>query len=169
MVPWQNVLRRRYLPSRKAATLTMEMRRLGSSGLHVSALGFGTTTFGGDDSNPVGTTQVDEARSLIDFCLEVGVNVIDSADVYSQGASEKVLGQALKGRRDDVILATKVHGLMGSGPNDIGQSRHHIAASWKMTPEEVQRLDEVSAVPPIYPYWHQRRNNTRVPQPTNLI
>jgi aryl-alcohol dehydrogenase-like predicted oxidoreductase len=104
----------------------MEMRRLGSSGLQVSALGFGTMTFGGDSSNPVGETQVDEATRLIDLCLEAGVNLIDSADVYSQGRSEEVLGQALAGRRDQVILATKVHGRMGPGPNDIGQSRHHI-------------------------------------------
>ena len=104
----------------------MEMRRLGASGLQVSALGFGTMTFGGDSSNPVGATQVDEARRLLDLCLEAGVNLFDSADVYSQGRSEEVLGQALKGRRDDVILATKVHGRMGPGPNDIGQSRHHI-------------------------------------------
>ena len=104
----------------------MEMRRLGASGLQVSALGFGTMTFGGAEGNPVGTTQVDEARRQIDLCLEAGVNLFDSADVYSQGNSEIVLGQALKGRRDDVILATKVHGRMGPGPNDIGQSRHHI-------------------------------------------
>jgi aryl-alcohol dehydrogenase-like predicted oxidoreductase len=339
----------------------MEMRRLGSSGLQVSVLSFGTMTFGGDSTNPVGETQVDEARRLIDLCLEAGINLIDSADGYSQGNSERVLGEALKGRRDDVLIATKVHSRMGPGPNDLGQSRHHIirgceaslkrlgtdyidlyqvhgfdaltpleetlralddlvragkvryigcsnysgwhlmkalgiseragleryvsqqvyyslvareleyelvplaldqgigsliwsplsggfltgkyrrgeagpqdtrrprrgdpgtidedrgfaildvleaiardrdasipqvalnwllhkpgvssvligarreeqlvdnlkAAAWKLTPEEVQRLDEVSAVPPIYPYWHQRRNNTRVPQPAN--
>jgi len=341
----------------------MEMRRLGASGLQVSALSFGTMTFGGDSTNPVGETQVDEARRLIDLCLEAGVNLIDSADVYSQGNSERVLGEAIKGRRDDVLIATKVHGRMGDGPNDIGQSRHHIirgceeslrrlgtdyidlyqvhgfdaltpleetlralddlvrsgkvryigcsnysawhlmkalgiseragleryvsqqvyyslaareleyelvplaldqgigsliwsplsggfltgkyrrgedgprhtrrprrgdpgtideergfaivdvlediaedhgasipqvalnwllckpgvssiligarhedqlldnlkAATWKLSPEEVERLDEVSAVPPIYPYWHQRRNNVRVPQPANLV
>ena len=340
----------------------MEMRRLGSSGLQVSALSFGTMTFGGDSSNPVGETQVDEARRLIDLCLEAGVNLIDSADGYSQGNSERVLGKALQGRRDDVLIATKVHSRMGPGPNDLGQSRHHVirgceaslkrlgtdyidlyqvhgfdaltpleetlralddlvragkvryigcsnysawhlmkalgiserehleryvsqqvyyslvareleyelvplaldqgigsliwsplsggfltgkyrrgeagpqdtrrprrgdpgtideergfaivdvleeiaqdrdasipqvalnwllhkpgvssvligarreeqlvdnlkAATWKLTPEELQRLDEVSAVPPIYPYWHQRRNNVRVPQPANL-
>jgi aryl-alcohol dehydrogenase-like predicted oxidoreductase len=342
----------------------MEMRRLGSSGLQVSALGFGTMTFGGTGMHAIiGDTQVEDARRQIDLCLEAGINLFDSADVYSQGASEEVLGEALKGRRDEVILATKVHGRMGPGPNDIGQSRHHIirgceaslkrlqtdyidlyqahgfdaltpleetlralddlvragkvryigcsnysawhlmkalsiseregceryvcqqvyyslvareleyehvplaldqgvgimvwsplaggflsgkfrrgqagptdarrpqrgdpgtideekgyaivdvleeiaqahnatiaqaalnwllckpgistvligarredqlvdnlkAATWKMTTEEVQRLDEVSAVPPIYPYWHQRRNNTRVPQPANLV
>jgi aryl-alcohol dehydrogenase-like predicted oxidoreductase len=105
----------------------MEMRRLGSSGLQVSALGFGTMTFGGTERfRSVGTTGVDEARRLIDLCLEAGVNLFDSADVYSEGASEEILGQALEGRRDDVILATKVHGRMGPGPNDVGQSRHHI-------------------------------------------
>jgi len=107
--------------------MAMEMRRLGSSGLQVSALGFGTMTFGGvDNFRMVGTTGVDEARRLVDLCLEAGVNLFDTADGYSQGASEEILGQALKGRRDDVILATKVHSRMGPGPNDIGQSRHHI-------------------------------------------
>jgi aryl-alcohol dehydrogenase-like predicted oxidoreductase len=104
----------------------MEMRRLGSSGLHVSAFGFGAMTFGGDSSNPVGETQIDEARRLIDLCLDAGINLFDSADVYSQGRSEEILGEALEGRRHDVILATKVHGRMGPGPNDLGQSRHHI-------------------------------------------
>jgi aryl-alcohol dehydrogenase-like predicted oxidoreductase len=107
--------------------LTMEMRRLGSSGLQVSALGFGTMTFGGSGLQAaVGTVQVDEARRLIDLCLEAGVNLIDTADGYSQGRSEEILGEALKGRRDDVILATKVHSRMGPGANDIGQSRYHI-------------------------------------------
>lgn len=105
----------------------MEMRRLGSSGLQVSVLGFGTMTFGGTERfSMVGTTQADEAHRLIDRCLEAGVNLIDTADVYSNGASESVLGEALEGRRDRVILSTKLHGRMGPGPNDIGQSRHHI-------------------------------------------
>src|SRR3712207_6658164 len=105
----------------------MDMRRLGSSGLQVSALGFGTMTFGGGERlSAVGTTQVDEARRQIGLCLEAGVNLFDTADVYSQGASEEILGQALEGRRDEVVVATKVHGRMGPGPNDVGQSRHHI-------------------------------------------
>src|SRR4051794_30720521 len=88
--------------------VTMEMRRLGSSGLHVSALGFGTMTFGGTEGiRSVGTTEVDGARRQLDLCLEAGVNLIDTADGYAQGRSEEILGQALKGRRDDVILATK--------------------------------------------------------------
>jgi aryl-alcohol dehydrogenase-like predicted oxidoreductase len=105
----------------------MEMRFLGSSGLQVSALGFGAMTFGGSgNQQQVGSVQADEARRFVDLCLEAGVNLFDTADVYSQGASEEILGQALQGRRDRVILATKVHGRMGDGPNDIGQSRHHI-------------------------------------------
>lgn len=106
----------------------MDMRFLGNSGLKVSALAFGTMTFGGTNEffRQVGSTQVDEARRLVDLCLEAGVNLFDTADVYSQGASEEILGQALGKRRDDVILATKVHGRMGDGPNDVGQSRHHI-------------------------------------------
>jgi aryl-alcohol dehydrogenase-like predicted oxidoreductase len=105
----------------------MEMRRLGASGLQVSALGFGTMTFGGSDRfSAVGSTGVDEARRQIDLCLDAGVTLFDTADVYSQGASEEILGQALEGRRHDAILATKVHGRMGPGPNDVGQSRHHI-------------------------------------------
>src|SRR5688572_1903350 len=341
----------------------MEMRFLGNSGLKVSALAFGTMTFGGKDHfRQVGSVQVEEARRHVDLCLEAGVNLFDTADVYSQGASEEILGQALGRRRDEIILATKAHGRIGDGPNDVGQSRHHLiraceaslrrlgtdyidlyqlhgfdaltpleetlqalddlvrsgkvryigcsnysawhlmkalcisereglerfvsqqvyyslvareleyelvplaldqgigsliwsplsggfltgkyrrgeagprdtrrprrgdpgtideergfaivdvleeiaqdrdasipqvalnwllhkpgvssvligarreeqlvdnlkAATWKLTPEELQRLDEVSAVPPIYPYWHQRRNNVRVPQPANL-
>jgi aryl-alcohol dehydrogenase-like predicted oxidoreductase len=106
----------------------MEMRFLGSSGLKVSALAFGTMTFGGTNEffRQVGSTQVDEARRLVDLCLEAGVNLFDTADVYSQGVSEEILGQALGKRRGDVILATKLHGRMGDGPNDVGQSRHHI-------------------------------------------
>ncbi len=106
----------------------METRFLGNSGLKVSALAFGTMTFGGTTEffRQVGATQVDEAKRLIDTCLEAGVNLFDTADVYSQGASEEILGKAIGKRRDDVILATKVHGRMGNGPNDVGQSRHHI-------------------------------------------
>jgi len=134
----------------------MEMRRLGSSGLQVSALGFGTMTFGGKDNfSAVGTTQVDEARRLVDLCLEAGVNLFDTADVYSQGASEEVLGQALEGRRDDVILATKVHGRMGDGPNDVGQSRHHIMrgceASLKRLRTDYIDLYQVHGFDPLTP------------------
>jgi aryl-alcohol dehydrogenase-like predicted oxidoreductase len=117
----------------------MEMRRLGSSGLQVSALGFGTMTFGGTGNQAaVGTVQVDEARRMLDLCLEAGVNLIDTADGYSQGRSEEILGEALKGRRDDVILATKVHSRMGPGANDIGQSRYHIIKACEASLKRLQ-------------------------------
>jgi aryl-alcohol dehydrogenase-like predicted oxidoreductase len=105
----------------------MEYRTLGSSGLRVSVLTMGTMTFGGHgDFGKVGSTDVNEARLQIDLCLDAGVNLIDTADVYSGGLSEEIVGQAVKGRRDDVLLATKVRMPMGDGPNDAGLSRHHI-------------------------------------------
>jgi aryl-alcohol dehydrogenase-like predicted oxidoreductase len=105
----------------------MEYRQLGRSGLKVSTMTMGTMTFGGEGGFAnVGNTDIDEARSLIDLCLERGVNLIDTADVYSQGTSEQIVGEAVKGRRDDVLLATKVRMGMGEGPNDAGLSREHI-------------------------------------------
>ncbi len=107
----------------------MQMRFLGRTGLQVSAISFGAMTFGGGDSEffrPVGTTEVDEARRQVDLCLDAGVNLFDTADVYSDGRSEEILGAALGDRRADVLVATKLHGQMGAGPNDRGQSRHHI-------------------------------------------
>jgi aryl-alcohol dehydrogenase-like predicted oxidoreductase len=106
----------------------MEYRRLGSSGLKVPVLSFGAGTFGG--SGPLfgawGTTDSAEARRLIDICLEAGVNLFDTADVYSNGASETVLGEAIKGRRQDLLLSTKMSLPMGEGPNDAGSSRSRI-------------------------------------------
>ena len=105
------------------------MRFLGRTGLQVSAISFGAMTFGGAGSDffrPVGTTEVDEARRQVDLCLDAGVNLFDTADVYSNGASEEILGAALGRRRDEVLLATKLHGRTGPGVNDLGQSRHHI-------------------------------------------
>jgi aryl-alcohol dehydrogenase-like predicted oxidoreductase len=105
----------------------MEYRQLGSSGLRVSTITMGTMTFGGTgDFSAVGSTDVSEARKQIDMCLEAGVNLIDTADMYSQGLSEDILGEVLVGRRDDVLVATKVRAPMGKGPNDAGLSRHHI-------------------------------------------
>ena len=105
----------------------MELRLLGRTGLHVSALSFGTMTFGGEGRfEPVGTTQVAEARELLAMCIDAGVNLVDTADVYSFGVSEEILGEALGARRDEVILATKLHFRLGDGPNDVGQSRHNI-------------------------------------------
>src|SRR3954466_1628178 len=107
----------------------MEYRQLGRSGLRVSALTMGTMTFGGQGVfGNVGDTDVDEARRQVDMCLDAGVNMIDTADVYSAGRSEEIVGEVLKGRRDDVLLATKVRMAMGPGPNDAGLSRHHIVS-----------------------------------------
>lgn len=107
----------------------MEYRQLGRSGLRVSALTMGTMTFGGQGAfGNVGNTGTDEARRQVDLCLEAGVNLIDTADVYSAGRSEEIVGAAIAGRRDDVLLATKVRMPMGPGPNDAGLSRHHIVS-----------------------------------------
>jgi len=105
----------------------VEYRALGRSGLRVSVLTMGTMTFGGRGGfAAVGSTGADEARRQVDQCLAAGVNLFDTADVYSGGLAEEILGQALKGRRDDVLVATKVRMSMGAGPNDAGLSRHHI-------------------------------------------
>jgi aryl-alcohol dehydrogenase-like predicted oxidoreductase len=100
----------------------MEHRFLGDSGFKVPVLGLGTGTFGGKGPlfSAWGGTDADEARRLVDICLEAGVNLFDSADVYSDGASEFILGAAIKGRRDDVLLSTKVSIRAGQGPNDVG-------------------------------------------------
>ena len=107
----------------------MEYRALGRSGLKVSVLAMGTMTFGGTGVfAKVGTTDVPLARRQVDMCLEAGVNLIDTADVYSGGRSEEILGEVLRGRRDQVLVATKVRMPMGPGPNDAGLSRHHIVS-----------------------------------------
>jgi aryl-alcohol dehydrogenase-like predicted oxidoreductase len=105
----------------------MEYRQLGKSGLRISVLTMGTMTFGGRGNfAKVGSTEVTEARRQVDMCLDAGVNLIDTADVYSGGRSEEIVGEILQGRRDDVLLATKVRMTMGSGPNDAGLSRQHV-------------------------------------------
>lgn len=107
----------------------MQMRELGPTGLFVSAISFGTMTFGGARSDffrPVGTTELAEAREQVAMCIAAGVNLFDTADAYSNGASEEILGAALGGRRPEIVLATKLHARMGEGPNDLGQSRVHI-------------------------------------------
>ena len=105
----------------------MEYRQLGRSGLRISQLTLGTMGFGGAGQfSDVGQIDVDGARRQIDMALDAGVNLIDTADVYSRGASETIIGAALNGRRDRVLLATKVRFAMGPGPNDGGLSRHHL-------------------------------------------
>jgi aryl-alcohol dehydrogenase-like predicted oxidoreductase len=106
----------------------MEFRRLGASGLRVPALSFGTATFGGKGEffGAWGATDVKEATRLVDICLEHGVSMFDSADVYSAGVSEEVLGGAIKGRRGKVLISTKATFPTGDGPNDFGSSRQHL-------------------------------------------
>jgi len=106
----------------------MDFRPLGRSGLKVPVLSFGAGTFGG--AGPLfgnwGNSDATEARRLVDICLEAGVNLFDTADVYSDGASEEVLGEAIKGRRDKVLVSTKTSLPMGAGPNDAGSSRFRL-------------------------------------------
>jgi aryl-alcohol dehydrogenase-like predicted oxidoreductase len=106
----------------------MEYRYLGKSGLRVSALSLGAATFGG--ATPFfkawGETDVAGARRMVDMCLDAGVNLIDTADVYSRGLSEEIVGQAIKGRRDRLLISTKTTFRFGDGPNDVGSSRHHL-------------------------------------------
>ncbi|MET0987634.1 MAG: aldo/keto reductase [Steroidobacteraceae bacterium] len=109
----------------------MEMRFLGRSGLQISVLSFGAMTFGGSGifAN-VGRTQADEARRLLAMCLEAGVNLVDTADMYSEGQSEEILGRVLdKSRRNEVVIATKAYARMGKAAHDLGLSRRHLIAA----------------------------------------
>ena len=106
----------------------MEYRHLGASGFKVPVLGFGTGTFGGTGEliKAWGETHVAEARKLVDICLDAGVTLFDSADIYSEGASESVLGEAIRGRRDKVLISTKATFRFNDEPNNVGSSRHHL-------------------------------------------
>jgi len=109
----------------------MEHRLLGRSGLKVPVLSFGTATFGGTNEffGAWGASDVAAATRLVDICLEAGVNFFDTADVYSDGRSEEILGRAIAGRRDAVLISTKATFRFGTGPNDVGSSRHHLLRS----------------------------------------
>ena len=109
----------------------MEYRQLGKSGFKVPALSFGTGTFGGgnDFFRAWGNTGATEATRLVDICLDAGVSMFDSADIYSNGLAEEVLGKAIAGRRGRVIVSTKLTFRSGDGPNDVGSSRYHIVDS----------------------------------------
>ncbi|MGD0497449.1 MAG: aldo/keto reductase [Bryobacteraceae bacterium] len=105
----------------------MDQRFLGKSGLSVSSLSLGTMTFGGKGRHAaMGGLGVEEARRLVDMAIDRGVTLFDTADIYSEGLAEEVLGAALKGRRHHVQIATKAFSRMGPGPNDLGLSRHHL-------------------------------------------
>jgi aryl-alcohol dehydrogenase-like predicted oxidoreductase len=117
----------------------MEHRRLGSSGLKVPVLSFGAATFGGGSEffKAWGSTDVAGARRLVDICLDAGVTMFDTANSYSRGASEEILGEALEGRRDEVLIATKATTPMGDGPNEGGSSRFHVV---KAVEDSLKRL-----------------------------
>jgi aryl-alcohol dehydrogenase-like predicted oxidoreductase len=117
----------------------MDYRYLGASGLKVPVLSLGTGTFGGQGPlfSAWGNTDAREARRLIDICLEAGVTLFDTADVYSSGASEEVLGEAIRGRRDQTIISTKTALPMGDGPNDAGASRSRLI---KAVDDSLRRL-----------------------------
>jgi aryl-alcohol dehydrogenase-like predicted oxidoreductase len=120
---------------------SMEYRTLGRSGLKVPVLSYGTGTFGGSNEffKAWGASDVAEATRLVDICMEAGVNLFDTADVYSDGLSETILGKAVAGRRDQVLISTKATFRMGgqTGPNDLGSSRHHLIRSCE---ESLRRL-----------------------------
>lgn len=117
----------------------MEYRQLGASGLKVPVLSFGTATFGGGNEffKAWGETQLDEAKHLINLCLDAGVTLFDTANVYSRGVSEEILGQALEGIRNQVLISTKATFKMGDGPNDYGSSRLQLI---KQCEDSLKRL-----------------------------
>ena len=108
----------------------MEYRKLGNSGLKVPVLSLGTGTFAGttDFFQKWGQTDVAEATRLVDICLEHGINFFDTANVYSTGGAEIILGKAINNRRHNTIISTKAGFTMGEGPNEKGTSRHHLGA-----------------------------------------
>ena len=118
----------------------MEYRQLGHSGLKVSALSFGAGTFGGgtDFFRAWGSSTGSEAERLVDICLDAGVNLFDVADVYSNGLAEEVLGKAIAGKRNRLLISTKATFRLGDGPNDLGSSRYHLIES---VHSSLKRLD----------------------------
>jgi aryl-alcohol dehydrogenase-like predicted oxidoreductase len=109
----------------------MEYRRLGHSGLKVSCLSFGAATFGGGNEffRAWGETDTQEATRIVGLCLDSGINLFDTADIYSNGLSEEVLGQAIAGKRDQLLISTKATFRFGEGPNNVGSSRYHLIRS----------------------------------------
>jgi aryl-alcohol dehydrogenase-like predicted oxidoreductase len=136
----------------------MDYRVLGSSGFKVPVLGYGAGTFGGKGPlfSAWGKTDVEEAKRLIDLCLDAGANLFDTADVYSDGASETILGAALKGRRDQAILSTKIGLRVGTDVNDVGSSRFHVVRGVERALQRLQtdyidilQLHQFDALTPI--------------------
>jgi aryl-alcohol dehydrogenase-like predicted oxidoreductase len=121
----------------------MEYRLLGRSGLQVPVLTLGTGTFAGSNESTWGNVDVAEARRMVDICLDAGLTMFDSADIYGGGAAEKILGEAIKGRRDKVLISTKLAQRFGGGPNDLGASRFHIVRAVERALKELgtDRID----------------------------
>jgi hypothetical protein len=124
----RNYRKKRVGASKRKKEQSMEYRQLGYSGLKVSELSFGTGTFGGGTEffRAWGETDVNEAKRLISVCLDTGINLFDTADIYSTGLSEEILGKAVAGKRQDLLISTKTTFRLGDGPNDVGSSRYHI-------------------------------------------
>jgi aryl-alcohol dehydrogenase-like predicted oxidoreductase len=148
----------------------MQYRKLGGSGLRVPVLTFGTATFGGGSEffKKWGETDVKEAASLIDVALERGCNLFDTADAYSGGLSEQILGGAIAGRRDQLLLATKTGMAMGGGPNDMGTSRAKIIRSCEASLKrlgtdyiDLYQLHSFDAMTPIEEMLHALDDLTR--------
>lgn len=118
----------------------MEYRQMGRSGLKVPVLSLGTATFGGTAPffERWGSTQVDEARRMVDLCLDHGLTLFDTANIYSNGSAEEVLGEALKGRRDRVLISSKATFRLGDGPNDVGSSRYHLIRACEASLKRLQ-------------------------------
>lgn len=117
----------------------MQQRRLGNSGLSVSLFGFGTMTVGGRDRfSHMGTLGVAETARMLDLCSDVGVTLVDTADLYSFGGAEEILGEVLRHRRHNFVLATKVFMRMGPGLHDVGLSRKHILAACEASLQRLQ-------------------------------
>ncbi|HTK51064.1 MAG TPA: aldo/keto reductase [Gemmatimonadaceae bacterium] len=143
----------------------MEFRQLGRSGLRVPALAFGTATFGGgnDFYRAWGSTDVTEAKRLVDLCLDAGVSFFDTANSYSTGMAEEILGAALAGRRQEVILASKATFPMGSGPNDAGSSRHFLRRACEDSLRRL-RTDHID----VY-YMHGFDENTPIEETLKML
>jgi aryl-alcohol dehydrogenase-like predicted oxidoreductase len=143
----------------------MEYRQLGNSGLRVPVLSFGTATFGGGNEffKAWGSTQVKEASRLVDLCLDAGVTLFDTANVYSSGTSEEIFGQAIKGKRNEILISTKATFPMSNSINDFGSSRYHLL---KCCDDSLKRLgvDHID----IY-HMHGFDANTPVEETLNAL
>ena len=138
----------------------MEYRNLGRSGLKVSVLTMGTATFGGGFA-AMGTTLLAEAKHQIDLCVDSGVNLIDTANAYSLGLSEEIVGEALGPKRNDLLISTKVRFPMGDGPNDQGLSRYHILREVEASLTRL-RTDVIDI---LYLHGGTARHRSRRPSP----